>query len=58
MPDPGVVGELRLIWLKEVEVALLDVEGLVGRLSLGRSAGGRGAGPGFMNWSEVYMVQF
>lgn len=52
LADPGVEGELILIWLKEFAVLAESV----GRLSFGRSAGGRGAGPGFMNWSEVYMV--
>lgn len=54
LADPGVEGELRLIWLKELAVLAESV----GRLSFGRSAGGRGAGPGFINWSEVYMVSF
>ena len=36
---------------------MLEEEGVVGRVSFGRSAGGgRGAGPGFMNWSEAYML--
>lgn len=52
LPDPGVEGELKLIWPKEVAV----LEGSVGMFNLGRSAGGRGAGPGFMNWSVVYML--
>ena len=57
LADPGVVGELRLIWLKDVAV-LEEEEGVVGRVSFGRSAGGgRGAGPGFMNWSEAYMLK-
>ena len=48
----GVLGEFNDIWLNEVAVLLL----LVGSVNLGRSAGGRGAGPGFMNWSGVYML--
>jgi hypothetical protein len=41
----GVLGEFKLIWLNDV--ATLEEVGIL--LSLGRSTGGRGAGPGFIN---------
>jgi hypothetical protein len=28
------------------------------RARRGRSVGGRGAGPGFMNWSREYMLKY
>jgi hypothetical protein len=43
------------------EMAMLDM--LPGRFALGvrarrgRSVGGRGAGPGFMNWPDEYMLK-
>lgn len=49
--EVGVLGELTVIWLKEVDT----LGELVGRLRRGRSVGGRGAGPGFMNWSDEYI---
>ena len=52
LADPGVLGESKLIWLKEATV----FEELAGKFSFGRSASGRGAGPGFMNWSGEYIL--
>lgn len=43
-PELGVLGEFSVIWLNELATLLL-----VGSVNLGRSVGGRGAGPGFMN---------
>lgn len=47
----GVLGESMFIWPNDVATP----EVLAARLSLGRSVGGRGAGPGFINWSAEYM---
>ena len=48
----GVLGEFKVIWLNDV--ATLGLDGTV--VSRGRSVGGRGAGPGFINWSAEYTL--